>query len=181
MGEWESIDWRSLGAVDAAALAVLAVAVVRGLWIGVIRESFSLASIAAACLAVRFATAPAAALLLEHGPAGLAPLPARIGAAVGVALGTVIAVRLAGRILRSGVHAVGLGLADRLAGGLLGAAEGALVLALALLLGLTALGREHAVLAGSRAVRALDETRAWAGLAPDEARPHVAAPPPGRR
>lgn len=171
------MDWRTLSTVDAVALAVVALAVARGLWIGVIREAFSLVSIAAACVAVRAFTAPAAGWLLEHGPADLSPPVARIAGAVLVALAAVVGVRLAGRVLRRGVHAVGLGFADRLGGGVLGAAEGALLLALALLVGVTVLGPEHPALRDSRALATFEEARRLAGLDPDAPR-DVAAPPP---
>jgi membrane protein required for colicin V production len=174
-----SIDWRGLSALDLAALALLALAVVRGLWIGVIREAFSLAAIAAAIVALRLGVEPAAAWLMANGPDELSPLAARIGAAVGVAVIALVAVRLLGRLLQRGVHAVGLGFADRIGGGVLGAAEGALILALGILVGSTVLGRDHPVLASSRAVQAFEEVRQQAGLTTQDPT-DVAAPPPGR-
>ena len=43
---------------DLAALAVLCVAALRGLYLGLAREVFSVVSLVAACVAVRFAAAP---------------------------------------------------------------------------------------------------------------------------
>ena len=54
----------AISAVDVAALAILGLAVLRGLWIGLIREVFSLAGLAAAAVAVRFGTVPAADWLM---------------------------------------------------------------------------------------------------------------------
>ncbi len=168
-----------LGWVDAVALAVLGVAALRGLWIGVVRESFSLAAIAAACLAVRFGSAPAGAWLLERAPLTLSATGARIAAGVVLALLALLVVGGIGRALRRGLHAVGLGLADRLAGGLLGAAEGGLVLALAVLLGVALLGRDHPWIESSRTVAAFESARELA-RATTPGPPDVAAPPPAR-
>ncbi len=160
--------------VDVVALAVLGVAVLRGLAIGMVREAFSVAALAAACIAVRFGTAPAAAWLEANALPGLGPLGARILAGTAVGLAAALAVGLAGRVIRRGVHAVGLGLADRLAGAAIGAAEGALVVAVALLIALAVLGRTHPLLARSRALEAVQrgEVLARGGRAVD-----VAAPP----
>ena len=174
----DGLDWRSLSTLDLAALGLLGVAMVRGLWIGVIREAFSLAAIAAACLAVRLGGAPAAGWLLSHGPADLSLLAARVAAALGVAAAAFLAVHATGRVLRRSAHAVGLGFADRIGGGLLGAAEGALLLALCFLVGFSVLGRNHPALASSRAVQVFEDARHWAGSSPGET-PDVAAPPPG--
>jgi uncharacterized membrane protein required for colicin V production len=164
--------------IDAAAGVVLGVTVLRGLAIGMVREAFSVAALAAACVAVRFGTDPAAAWLQANAVPGLGPLGARIlaGAAVGVA--AALAVGLAGRLVRSGLHAVGLGLPDRLAGAAIGAAEGALVVAVALLVAIALLGRSHPLLAHSRALAAFERAERLArGQA---AAPDVAAPPRGR-
>ena len=40
-------------ALDAIVVAVMTIALVRGLWIGMVRELFSLGAIVAACIAVR--------------------------------------------------------------------------------------------------------------------------------
>ncbi len=58
----------AISPVDLAALAILIAAVVRGLFIGMIREVFSLAALAAACIAVRFGAAPAGDWMLLNLP-----------------------------------------------------------------------------------------------------------------
>jgi membrane protein required for colicin V production len=139
-----------------AALAILAVAILRGLWIGLIREVFSLAGLAAASVAVRFGTAPAADWLLVNLPVEISPLAARIGAGVIIAVAVIVGTALVGRTLRRGARWAGLGFVDRLAGGMLGAVEGALVIVVLMLLGIAAVGRDHPTLADSRALAAFE-------------------------
>ena len=156
------------------ALAVLGLALVRGLWIGLVREAFSLASLAAACLAVRLGTADAAEALGALTPWPMGPLAATILAGAVLAVTAILAVALVGRAVRRGLHAAGLSALDRLGGGVLGAAEGALLLAVLLLGAVAALGASHPWLDGSRAVAVVAEARArWAADPPA-----VAAPPP---
>jgi uncharacterized membrane protein required for colicin V production len=161
--------------LDAAALAVLGVALLRGLAIGMVREAFSVAALAAACVAVRFGTAPAALWLQGNALPGLGPLGATLLAGTAIGLGAAIGVGLVGRVARRGVHAAGLGLADRVAGAAIGAAEGALVVAVALLVAITLIGRAHPLLAGSRTLATFEraERLARGGAAT----PSVAAPP----
>ena len=64
--------------LDVAACIVLALALVRGLAIGMVREAFSVAALAAACIAVRFGSGPASEWLLANALPGLGPLGARI-------------------------------------------------------------------------------------------------------
>ncbi len=60
------MDWLgSASPLDGVILAVLLVAVARGIWTGLIREAFSVAALAAALVAARFFTTPAAAWLTE--------------------------------------------------------------------------------------------------------------------
>ncbi len=162
--------------VDVAILFLLAVALLRGLLIGVVREVFSLAALAAACLAVRLGSGAGAAWLTAHAPVELGPTAALVAAGAGIGLATALAVGLSGRLLRRGLHAAGLGPADRFAGGLLGVAEGALVAAVLLVVGIVAVGRDHPLLAGSRSLEALERVEQ---VARGQALPlpPVAAPP----
>jgi membrane protein required for colicin V production len=146
----------AITAVDMAALAILALAVMRGLFIGLIREVFSLAALAAACVAVRLGAGPGAEWMLAALPVELSPLAARIAAGVVIAVAVIVGVAIVGRVLRRGVRWAGLGFADRLAGGVLGAAEGALVIVVLMLLGIALAGRDHPALAGSRTLAAFE-------------------------
>jgi uncharacterized membrane protein required for colicin V production len=145
-----------LPTVDAIAAAILSLALLRGLWIGAVREGFSLAGLAAAALVVRAWRAPAGAWLALHGPFELTDFAARTIAALGLGAGTLLLVAVLGRLAYRGVREAGLRLADRLAGALLGALEGALVVA-ALVLGLALLlGRDDEALAGTRSLAAFE-------------------------
>lgn len=164
-----------LGWIDRVALGVIVLAVLRGLWIGLLREAFSVGALAAAFVAARLWTAPAASWLLERGAFGLelTPRQASLFGGIAVGLAAMFVVVAVGGFVRKRVHATALGLFDRLLGGALGGAEGALLVGLALI-GVTALIPEnHEVFAGSRSIQLLAEARAIAGELPN-----VAAPPP---
>jgi len=153
-----------LHTLDIVAAAVLALAALRGIWIGAVREAFSLTGLAAAAFVVRSWRHPAAAWLDANGPFEVTELAATILAALGLGLGTLLAVGIAGRLVRRSVRGAGLGAVDRLAGGLLGSAEGAVVIA-AFVLGLAALlGREDDALAGTRSLAALEALESALGI-----------------
>ena len=124
-----------LATVDAIAAAVLTLAALRGLWIGAVREAFSLAGLAFAAWVVRAWRLPAAVWLAAHGPFEMTDLAARVLAAAGLGAGTLVAVAVVSRLAYRGMREAGLGLADRGLGALLGALEGAIVAA-ALVFGL---------------------------------------------
>jgi membrane protein required for colicin V production len=167
---------RDLPTLDAVCLALLLLAGLRGVWIGLVREAFSLAALLAALAAVRLWTAPVARWLeLEAGPLGVGPVAAPWLAGALLAGGVIVLVAILGRVVRRGVQAAGLGLADRLAGGGLGAAEGAVAAGLLLLVLVAALGADHPALAGSRSLELLERAQRMAGAAPPVR--DVAAPP----
>lgn len=162
--------------VDLAALAILIAAVARGLWIGMIREVFSLAALAAACVAVRFGAAPTADWMLLELQLGISPLAARVVAGAVIAIAIIVSVAAVGRLLRRGARWAGLGFADRLAGGVVGAGEAALVVVIGMLLADALVGRDHPALADSRTLAAFESAEQLANQG--EARlPSVAAPP----
>ncbi|MFP8876670.1 MAG: CvpA family protein, partial [Myxococcota bacterium] len=115
--------------LDGVAGLILAVALLRGIWLGLIREAFSIAALGAAVAAVVWGLRPVEGWLLEQGDLGMwAPWLAGLLLVVGAVASVVIL----GRLLRRGVHAAGLGWADRAGGALLGALEGALLVVLLL-------------------------------------------------
>jgi uncharacterized membrane protein required for colicin V production len=160
--------------VDLLALSVLSIAVLRGLFLGLIRESFSLAAIGAACVAVRWFAAPASAWLEAATDGRVGALAAPWLAGAGVAMAAAAAVAIIGRVLRRGARAVGLGLVDRAGGALLGAAEGSLVVAVLLVLATSVLGRNHPLFEHTRSLAALERVE---GLAGGVRNIDVAAPP----
>lgn len=167
-----------LPGIDVAVISILALASARGLWLGLVREAFSLAGLAAASFATwRFGDAAASALALHIGDA-LPPAAVHALAVVGLGLGTLLAVTLAGRVVRRSVRFAGLGLVDRVAGGCLGALEGALVVALLLSGAILLLDRSHPWLAQSEAVALFERVRerTTAPAPPATAARDVAAP-----
>jgi membrane protein required for colicin V production len=160
--------------VDIVVGVILGIAMLRGLFLGLVREAFSLASLGAACITVRLFHADVGSWLgdLSDGRIGPAVGPWLGGALVAVF--TIALVVFAGRLLRRGVRWAGLGWADRAGGALLGAAEGALVVGVLLVLAGSLLGRSHPVLQTSRSFAALEQLESLAQQPPAD----VAAPPP---
>ena len=156
------------GVLDGIVLVILVGAAARGLLIGVIREAFSLGALVAACVAIRYATAPVAnwlaAISGDRIPEAILPWIA--GALVAVL--AVAVVGTLGRLLRRGARAVGLGFVDRALGAVLGAAEGALVALLVILGAIWLGGRDHAWVAQSMSLRAYDGLQAYLDDAPTE-------------
>lgn len=165
--------------LDGVALAIGLIAVTRGFFIGLIRESFSIAALGAACVAVSYGNPAAAAWLhqVTGGQIGAGAAPWISGAAIAIA--SVLLVGMIGRWLKRGAQAAGLGWADRLGGGALGAAEGALVVALIVVAASWLVGRDHPQIAQSRTIEAYDQVEAFVRSNAGEL-PEVAAPPPLR-
>jgi membrane protein required for colicin V production len=152
--------------VDIIALAVLAIAVLRGLWIGLVREVFSIAALAAAIFAFRALREPVAAMIAARTPWD--PLIATAAAGGVVVVGALIFVTIAGAIVRRLVGAAGLGSIDRIGGAVIGAAEGALVVGLALLAVTEVLGPTDPLVAGSRALAVFERVQQSLGVAPEK-------------
>jgi uncharacterized membrane protein required for colicin V production len=169
-----------LPTVDAIAAALLLLATLRGLWIGAVREAFSLAGLAAAAWAVSALRVPAGAWLAEHGPFEMTELAARLIAALVLGAATLLAVGVVSRLAHRGMREAGLGLADRVAGGLLGAFEGAVIVAL-LVFGLSLLlGRDDEALAGTRSLAAFEWVEGKLGWALPEDSPRAELSAPAR-
>jgi membrane protein required for colicin V production len=163
-----------MAAFDVLAVAILSLAALRGLLIGMIREAFSLIALGGAIVTVRLFTDPLAAWLRAEAHVAWGDLTLRVAAGALLVVSTVGAVIITGKIVKRGVRAAGLGWADRLGGGLLGTAEGLLVVGLILAGAVAAVGRDHGIVAHSRTLAFFDEARGVAQGSP----PHVAAPPP---
>lgn len=157
------------GVIDLVVLAVLGLATLRGLWIGVVREAFSLAALAAAVLAFRALRTPVAEEIAMR--TQWDPLVAAAAAGGVVVVAAIVFVTLAGAIVRRLVSTAGLSFVDRIGGGLVGFAEGALLVALALLGATEIFGPKDPVLRGSRAVALFQQ---WSGR--DAASERRAAP-----
>ena len=166
--------------LDFAVLFVLTIAIARGLFIGMIREGFSIGSIAAGVMAAKLFTTPAAALLIELSEGRISEGVAPWVTGTVLAVTTIAVVALTGRVLRRGARLAGLSWADRMGGAALGAAEG-VVIAMVLVLGATwIIGRSHPQIAASRSLEAYDGVRAFVDENRDRL-PDVAAPAEWRR
>jgi uncharacterized membrane protein required for colicin V production len=163
--------------IDIVALSLITLACLRGIFIGLTREVFSIAAVATSILAVRLLLQPARQLLLETLPFELpGVLSSWLAGGILVIL-CMISVTVMGRFFHRGIKEAGLGAADRLGGAALGLAEGGLVVALGVAIGLALLGGDHALFKKS-------QTLAYYKQAQDYIQPRVhgdidvAAPPP---
>lgn len=168
----------SITTLDAAAITIIVLGMARGAYIGMIRESLSIASLAVACIAVRFGRIPVAEWItsVTHGEIGDAIAPWIAGTFLVVFTITVIG--LLGRALKRGVQVVGLGWADRLGGTALGTAEGGLIAALLVTLVMFILSAEHPVIRKSQSVEAVEVLQQYVSRNVGEFKlPDVAAEP----
>ncbi len=168
----------ALAPLDFVCLVILALAFVRGVMRGLLRETFSIASLAAACLMVMLFYGDAAEWLLRvtQGRIGEISAPWIGGALLGIV--TIGVITLLGRVLRRGAKFAGLGWADRTGGAVLGSAEGVLVAAVIVWLLGYAIGRDHPVLVQSRSLETLEQLELFAqtGELPEIDLPQVPLP-----
>ena len=165
--------------LDGLVAMVLLVAVGRGAYIGVIRESFSIATVGACFIALRYGNAEAAEWLskLSGGEISSGLAPFLTGAVI--LLGTAGLVGFLGNTVKRGAKAAGLGWIDRIGGGALGLAEGALVATLVVLGMSVLLGHDHKTIRRSHSVEAVEYLQQYvAAEYPNQMRmlPDVAAP-----
>jgi uncharacterized membrane protein required for colicin V production len=148
---------QELPLLDMIVLTVLAIAVVRGIWIGLIREGSSLAAIGIATIVTRLLIDPFAIRLTELTGGEISGRTSVWIAGVILVVATIITLGFAARLLRRGAEAAGLGWADRLGGGALGAAEGAIVAAVVVMIALWLVGPEHTTTDGSRSIEVVEQ------------------------
>lgn len=159
--------------IDIIVLVILALMLLRGFWIGLVRELASLGAIALALLGIRIFAGLAGEWLAAR--SGLTPWVATGIAVVVIGVAVLAVCALVGKFAKRGMEAVGLGGFDRLAGALLGSAEGALVAALLLFVTAFWLGRDDPIVADSRSFEIYQELERWAVAQDDTI--DVAAPP----
>jgi membrane protein required for colicin V production len=162
--------------IDTAILTILLIGMVRGIVIGMIREVFSIAALGGACIAVRHGLEPASIWLMNAFDGQIGPTTASWTSGAAIAIAVITLVVIAGRILKRGASAAGLGWLDRAGGAVLGSAEGALVVSILLLAATWAMGRDHPALAASQGVEAFTELQSYVMERSDDL-PDVAAPP----
>jgi uncharacterized membrane protein required for colicin V production len=149
-------------ALDIVVAGIIAAAMLRGFFVGFVREGFSIAALGAAYLVVQMFTYPAADWLTDvsDGDIGGAVAPWVAGALL--VIGTMTAVILLGRVLQRTLRVAGLNWADRAGGGALGVAEGVLVAAILLVLGAEVLGRDHPAFSDTFSLTAIEEFERFA-------------------
>lgn len=167
--------------LDGVVGSVLIAALARGLYIGLVREGFSMAALAGAVIVTRASVGPASEWLVETtgGQVGAIAAPWIAGGVI--ALATITAVGLLGRIMRRGLQLAGLSWADRMGGAALGLAEGSLVAVVVVLCAIWLVGRDHPSVARSRSLAVYDEVQKVVVERADELPdppelPHVALP-----
>lgn len=172
----------SFAPVDFLVVAILGLAVTRGLLRGLLREAFSIASLAVAVISVKLFTDDIARWLLQVSDGQVGELVAPWIAGFLIVLTAIGITTAAGRLLRRSAKAAGLGWADRAGGLLMGTAEGVLVAGIILSVSIYFFGRGHEVLVNSRSLEAMDQLEEFARSGEisldDFSLPSIAAPPP---
>ena len=143
--------------IDMIVLTVLFIPIVRGIWIGLIREGSSLAAIGIATIVTRLLVDPFSTRLTELTGGEITGKTAMWIAGVLLVVATIVVLGFVARLLRRGAEAAGLGWADRLGGGALGAAEGTIVAAVLVTIALWLVGPDHATTEGARSIELVEK------------------------
>jgi len=159
--------------LDMIVLSVLFIAIVRGIWIGLIREGSSLAAIGVATIVTRLFIDPFAVQLTELTGGEITGKTAVWISGILLVVATILVLGVIARLLRRGAEAAGLGWADRLGGGALGAAEGAIVAAVVVTIAIWLVGPNHTTTEGARSVELVEQ---FQSMRENGELPSVAAP-----
>jgi membrane protein required for colicin V production len=143
--------------IDMIVLTVLFITVLRGIWIGLIREGSSLAAIGIATIVTRLMVTPLSLQLTEFTGGEISGKTSLWIAGVLLVVATVVVLGFTARMLRRGAEAAGLGWADRLGGAALGAAEGAIVAAVLVTIALWLVGPDHGTTRGARSIELVEQ------------------------
>ena len=145
--------------IDVIALAIVGLACLRGIWIGLIREGLSLATVGLATIVTRLYVDPLAVWLSEKTAGELTGRTALWIAGVLIVVATIAVLAIVGRLLQRGAEAAGLGWADRMGGGALGVAEGGIVASILVVIALWIVGPDHAATREARSVEIVAKLR----------------------
>ena len=159
--------------IDLIAGTIVFIAVLRGVFIGLIREGLSLAAIGAATIVTRLFVDPVALQLTEITGGEITGKASFWIAGVLLVVATILVSGFVARLIRKSVSYAGLGWADRLGGGALGAAEGGIIAVVLVLITLWLVGPDHLMTDGARSVEIVQELQ---DLREDGELPAVAAP-----
>jgi len=158
--------------IDMIAATVVFAAMVRGMWIGLVREGLSLAAIALCTIVTRLFVDGFTIQLTEWTGGELTGKTATWIAGVLLVMATILLCGVLARVMRKGVEFAGLGWADRAGGGALGLAEGTLVAAVIVMITVWLVGPDHPSTNGARSVALVEDWRS----AHLQGRPAVASP-----
>jgi membrane protein required for colicin V production len=169
------MNFSSLPLLDWIAVALVGLACLRGLWIGLIREGLSLATVGIATIVTKLYVTPTSSWLTGQTGGELTGRTSVWIAGVLIVLATIAVLAILGRLLSRSAAVVGLGWADRMGGGALGFAEGAIVASILVLTALWILGPDHASTQGARSVEMVQKLRSLreAGELPSVAAPRT--------
>ncbi len=143
--------------IDLIALAVIALAIARGIWIGLIREGLSLVAIGLCTIVTRLFVDPLSLRLTQLSGGDISGKAALWIAGVLLIMATVLVCGMAARLMKRGAQFAGLGWADRVGGGALGFAEGAIVAVVIVLIALWLVDPNHVAMKGARSVELVEE------------------------
>ncbi len=164
-----------ISTLDGIVLAVFAIATARGIYIGLIREGFSIAALGGGLIAIRYGLEPGAHIVRQATSDAVGATASLWIAGIAIGLFVVVCIGAAGKLLRRGARSVGLGFADRLGGAVVGAAEGALA-AVVILVGTTwVAGASSTVITESKSIEVLEQLQTYLAEHSNDL-PAVAAP-----
>jgi membrane protein required for colicin V production len=153
------MSFSSLPLLDWIALTLVGLACLRGVWIGLIREGLSLATVGLATIATRLYVAPVSQWLSAQTGGELTGRTSLWIGGVLIVVATIVVLAIVGRLIRRGAEAVGLGWADRVGGGALGMAEGAIVASILVVIALWIVGPDHETTRGAQSVEIVQRLR----------------------
>ncbi len=165
----------TLTLLDGIVLVILLLGITRGIFIGMVRETFSMAGLAAAVLAARYGIPTVSGAIEGISQGAIGPGLAPWLAGTLLAIGAVCAATLISRLVQRGIRAAGLTWLDRTGGAALGAVEGLLVGLLVVLGATFVIGREHPSIDGSRSLALYDTAQNYWGEKAGDL-PSIAAP-----
>lgn len=162
--------------IDMLAATIVFVALIRGIWIGLVREGLSLAAIGLCTIVTRLFLDPLSLQLTEWTGGELVGKTATWIAGVLLVVATILACGAIARLMKKGVQFAGLGWADRVGGGALGVAEGTLISAVLVMIAIWLVGPDHPTTDGARSVALVEEWRSTHLEGLEGELPNVASP-----
>lgn len=146
--------------MDMIAATTIFAAMVRGIWIGLVREGLSLAAIGLCTIVTRLFVDPLTVQLTEITSGEISGKTAVWISGVLLVVATILVCGVIAKVIRKGVQLAGHGWADRAGGGALGIAEGSIVAAVLVMIAVWLVGTDHPATKDARSVEIVAEWRA---------------------